>query len=158
MAKKRRSRQFKDSSQVIDIEEAREKRQQKREKQQSARAEERAAARKAAGRRHKRNKWGRALIYAVIIVLILAVTGASAHRILSLKQQQREAQQQQQALKDQSAELKNELKDVNNPSYIEEQARIQLRLIMPGERIFVFPTEKQSEQATNQAAGTENAN
>lgn len=141
MAKKRRSSQFKDSSQVIDIEEARRKRQEKRSRQHKRMS----AAQKTADKRPvrasiKQSRRRRAIVSAAIIIVIVAVIGVSIYNIVSLKKEQKEIRQQQEALIEERAELKQELKHLKNPDYIEEQARAQLRLVMPGEKIYVFPS------------------
>lgn len=146
MAKKRRSSQFKDSSQVIDIEEARRKRQEKRNKHNRT-------AKAAAGHTNKpvrasikHNRRRRAIIYAAIIGCIIAVVGFSVFNIVSLKQEQKDIKQQQEELKALKAEKEQELKHINDPDYIEQQARAQLRLVLPGEKIYVFPSVEKSDK------------
>lgn len=149
MAKKRRSREFKNSSQVIDIEEARKKRQEKRNKNRSkmlVKQEPQRPERKSI----RQGKNRRVLIYAVIIFIMVAVVGASIYNIMSLKGEQKDLLQEQKQLEAQKQELEEELKHLEDPDYIEEQARAQLRLVMPGESIYVFP------DADNTRKGTEN--
>lgn len=142
MAKRRRSREFKNSSQVIDIEEARRKRLEKRRKHRGRIQHIEVSSPKSSTRRSvKSNKLRRMAIYAAIIIIIAGVIGASAYNIISLKQEQKILTAQQKALKDKKQELKEELNHLNDPDYIEEQARAQLRLVMPGESIYVFPEE-----------------
>lgn len=151
MAKKRRSREFKNSSQVIDIEEARRKRQEKRKKSrgrvlaaQAAQEAQRHPQSKSAGS----GKAGKTLIYLAVILIMLAIAGASVYNIASLKQEQKEVLQEQQRLKAEKNELEEELKHLEDPDYIEEQARAQLRLVMPGESIYVFPkTDRENDAA-----------
>ena len=50
-------------------------------------------------------------------------------------------QKEQQALKQQKAELQKELENAETPENIEAQARQQLRLIKPGEVLYMFPSE-----------------
>lgn len=137
MAKKRRSRDFKNSSQVIDIEEARKKRHEKRSKNRTKAFAEQEQRRQKAGKGKNR----KALVYLIIIVVMLSVAGASIYNILSLKQEQKALLEEQQRLKKQRQELQEELKHLEDPDYIEEQARTQLRLVMPGESIYVFSDE-----------------
>lgn len=154
MAKKRRSSQFKDSSQVIDIEEARRKRQEKRRRQRSKQSGQSGAANKAAEAARekpvrasvKQNKRRRMLIYTAIIAAIIAVVGMSVYNIISLKQEQKDTKIQNQKLKEQKASLEKQLEKLNDPEYIEDQARTQLRLVMPGEKIYVFPLADEDEE------------
>ncbi len=154
MAKKRRSRQFKDSSQVIDIEEARQKRQAKRKKQQRMANLLPKTVSDGDGRTSiKRNKRKRTLIYAAIILAIIAVISASVYNIVSLKQEQKALKEEQADLLSTKEEREKELKHINDPDYIEEQARTQLRLVQPGEKIYVFPSLSESTQILNEEQG-----
>lgn len=151
MAKKRRSSQFKDSSQVIDIEEARKKRQEKRSRQHKrSEAMQKVVDKKPVRASIKNAKRRRSLIYAAIILAIIAVVSISIFNIVSLKQEQKEIKKQQQELKEQRAQLQEELEQLNDPDYIEEQARAQLRLVMPGEKIYVFPSLEDQEKDDTQ--------
>jgi len=42
--------------------------------------------------------------------------------------------------------LIRELENVNNPEYIEQQARSQLRLVMPGEVLYILPPDTALEE------------
>ena len=154
MAKKRRSSQFKDTSQVIDIEEARKRRQEKREKQQKRMrqqtetpAEKKARARVKAGRRRK------IMIYAVIIICIIAAVSTSIIQIVKLKAEYKEAEQINRQLQQQKEDLEQQVKDSDEKKFIEEEAREQLRMVKPGETVYIVPnleensgtTEKESE-------------
>lgn len=138
MAKKRRSSQFKDSSQVIDIDEARRKRQEKRKKQQrEAREQEEGRNRSVrasikAGRRRKK------ALYAVIILFIIAAIGMSAMNIVKLKAEQREVKEQQQQLLEEKKQLQDQLKQADDPVYVQDAAREVLRMVNPGETIYVM--------------------
>ncbi|MCQ4637518.1 septum formation initiator family protein [Anaerovorax odorimutans] len=138
MAKRKRSKQFKDTSQVIDIEEARRKRQEKRSRQhKKGRLNQRPAPERPVRASVKQARKRRSIIYAAIILAIVAVIGVSIYNIITLKQEQKEILRQQQELQEQKAELKEELEQLSNPEYIEEQGRTQLRLVLPGENIYV---------------------
>ena len=145
MAKKRRSSQFKDTSQVIDIEEARKKRQEKREKQQQRMrqqtetpAEKKARLRVRAGRRRK------IFIYAVIILCIIAAVSTSVLQIVKLKAEYKEAEQINQQLQQQKEELEKQVEDSNKKEFIEEEAREQLRMVKPGETVYIAPNVEES--------------
>lgn len=149
MAKKRRSSQFKDSSQVIDIDEARRKRQEKRKKQQKqAKAQEEGRSRSVrasikAGRRKRK------ALYAVIILAIIAAIGMSVANIVSLKAEQREVKEEQQRLLDEKKQLEQQLDESDEAAYIEETAREMLRMIDPGETIYVVdPSDEEPSEET----------
>ncbi len=142
MSKKRRSTEFKNSSQVIDMEKAREERLEKR---RAERAKTEAKAEAAAGRRTRgkmairRNRMRRRIAIAVVVLAVLALFSYSIINIISLKKEQHEAVEKKQELLEEKKQLKKELDEVYDLSNIEEQARDQLRLIKPGETIFLFP-------------------
>lgn len=157
MAKKRRSSQFKDSSQVIDIEEARRKRQAKRKKQQKiANLAPKAPANGSGRTSIKRNKRKRSLIYAAIILAIIAVVSVSIYQIISLKQEQKGVESEQSELRSTKEAREKELEHINDPDYIEERGRVQLRLVRPGEKIYVFPSLSESDKALKETKEGEN--
>ena len=138
--KKRRSRQFKKSSRVINMEEARQQRLQKR---QTARAEaerERTASdeRRIRRKRALRKKQSfRRILVGLIIVVMLGFLCASITGIVMLKKEQHEVLKKQEQLKEEKAKLKEDLKNINDKESIEEQAREKLKLVKPGETIYI---------------------
>ena len=75
----------------------------------------------------------------LVIVLILGLFSFSIVNIFSLKREQHDAEAQKRELIEEKEQLEKELDEVNDLSNVEEQARDQLRLIKPGETIFLFP-------------------
>ena len=145
MAKKRRSKQFKRSSRVIDMDEARQQRQEKREKTQIDVPQEQTASdeRKMKRMRALRRKQGRhrAIVILVSAVLIVFLS-LSVIDILKLKAEEREALQKQEQLKAKQEQLKEDLKDVDSEENIEDQAREKLKLTKPGETIYIPDSEE----------------
>ena len=58
--------------------------------------------------------------------------------------------QRQKELNDEKAALQEELKNVNDLDYIEEQARNQLKLIKPGEILYILENEGEDISDDNQ--------
>lgn len=146
MAKKRRSSQFKETSQVIDIEEARRKRQEKRKKQQQrTQQQEEFTQKRAVKSRVKAGRRKKHITYAVIIIAIIAAIGVSALNIISLKAEYRAAEQENQQLQQQKEELEQQIKDSGKDKFIEEEAREQLRMVKPGETVYIVPNQDQNE-------------
>ena len=109
------------------------------------RAKEEAKA-KAAARQNTRGKMAirknrarRRIMIGLVIVLILGLFSFSIFNIFSLKREQHDAEAQKRELIEEKEQLEKELEEVNDLSNVEEQARDQLRLIKPGETIFLFP-------------------
>lgn len=84
------------------------------------------------------------MIIAAVVLLLLA---ASVRNIVKLELENRRLKNKQKELIEQRKELKIELRNVNSKEYIEEQARKQLRLVNPDEILFVFPNEKDKDNA-----------
>lgn len=144
--KPRRSREFKKNSQVVDMEAARHERREKRAMAMAEarlREEEKAQREKqrAESARKKARKAKRRMVYVVIAGAILITIGLSAFNIVSLTIEKRELQEQQMLLMKTRDELKYELENVDSPEYIEQQARTYLRLIKPGEVLYIMPKD-----------------
>lgn len=136
--KKRRSREFRSSGQIIDIEEARRIRRQKREEA----AEKRVKARRPKSvvtKRQAVRKARRRLVYLVIFLAISGVIVASVINIINLKLTEASTLKEQQELLEEKEKLERIYSQVNSPEYIEQQARQQLRMIRPGEILYVLP-------------------
>ena len=85
----------------------------------------------------------------VFLIIVLSLAGISAYRIYDLKVQETKALKLQQELEAQKARLQQELTRTNDPEYIEEQAREQLKMVNPGEVLYVIPKESEPESSQN---------
>jgi cell division protein FtsB len=139
-----RSRKFYKETQVVDIREAREERRRSRTEVQRKK-EKPANTENPKKKRKKKRLWRRTLIYMGIICIIFLLAGLSVYKIIDLKLEENKLEGQRQELIKEQKKLKEELKNVNDPEYIEQQARKQLKLIMPGETLYVLPDEKDPE-------------
>jgi cell division protein DivIC len=83
----------------------------------------------------------RRYLTALIFLVIFTIIGFAMVNIVSLKMQEAEAATLNQKLLQERERLKAELALVDNPLYIEQQARMKLRMIKPGETLYVFPDE-----------------
>ncbi len=145
MAKKRRSTQFKRSSRVIDMDEARQQRLEKREKTQIEVPQERTASdeRKMKRMRALRRKQGRHRVIIILAsVVLIFFLSFSVFDILKLKAEEHDALKKQEQLKAQQEQLKEDLKDVDSEENIEDQAREKLKLTKPGETIYIPDSEE----------------
>ena len=84
------------------------------------------------------------LIKMAVIVLIVCVFAVAIKNIFVLQAEQRKLQEEKKNLMAEKEVLRNELKNVNDRDYIEEQARIQLRMIKPGEIIYILQEEQKN--------------
>ena len=147
MAKRRsRSRQFKRSSRVIDMDEARQERLEKREKAQEEEIREQTASderrlkRKRAVRRKQSRRRLIVLGVAAFLIVMLCISIVNS---LQLKSEEREALKTQEQLKAKQEQMQEELKDADSDENIEDQAREKLKLTKPGETIYIPETEEE---------------
>lgn len=134
-----RSRDFHRNNEVIDFDQAREKRRRAR----AEKAERVYQARKEAPSQRKAAKKKRRLrIYAAVIVLVVAAISVSAVEIISLEKEKAQLATEQAELKKELEAAKDELANTDDPDYIEQQVREKLNMVYPGEIIYVSPDEE----------------
>lgn len=137
MARKRRSRAFK-KGQIIDIEQARDERRQKRAEANSKRAKKTQINKEEPSKRKTAKRYRRRFVYGAIVLAIAILIGTSVFRLISLKLEESKAEANLESLKQEQKELQEELSLVYSKEYIEQQAREQLRMIYPGETLYVL--------------------
>lgn len=134
-----RSRDFHRNNEVIDFDQAREKRRRAR----AEKAERVYQARKEApSQRKAAKKKRRLLIYAAVIVLVVVAISVSAVEIISLEKEKAQLATEQAELKKELEAAKDELANTDDPDYIEQQVREKLNMVYPGEIIYVSPDEE----------------
>ena len=134
-----RSRDFHRNNEVIDFDQAREKRRRAR----AEKAERVYQARKEAlSQRKAAKKKRRLLIYAAVIVFVVAAISVSAVEIISLEKEKAQLATEQAELKKELEAAKDELANTDDPDYIEQQVREKLNMVYPGEIIYVSPDEE----------------
>ena len=145
MARKRRSKQLKRSSRVIDMDAARQQRLEKRQREQIEVPQEQTTSdeRKMRRVRALRRKQGRKrlVVFAAAVILIVFL-GVSVIDIIKLKAEEHEVLKQQEQLKAQQEQLKEDLKEADNEQNIEDQAREKLKLTKPGETVYIPDSEE----------------
>ena len=147
-----RSREFKRNSQVIDISEERrirrERRAQKKlEEEEKRRLEE---ERKISPRKRRKMR-KQALLCFFVTVLVVGVLIFSAWDIISLKLEEASQKKRNEELLQIRDDLQNELDNVQDPEYVKQQAREQLKLIMPGETLYILPQKSADEETSDGA-------
>lgn len=81
------------------------------------------------------------IVLTVIGIILVTVLALSIKNIFDLRAEQAELERENKLLTTEKKDLKQELKNVNDLEYIEEQARIQLKLIRPGEILYILDEE-----------------
>ena len=80
-------------------------------------------------------------VYLIMTFVVLSIAGFSIFRIIDLKMEEHQLLAQQEALIQEKEKLTEQLANVNNPEFIEQEARKQLKLIMPGETLYILQDE-----------------
>ena len=153
MGKNRRSKEYKNNSQIIDMEEARKQRLEKRRAEREKKEEKthRAKAQNTRGKRAiRKSKNRRRIMMASFIAAIFALLFIIVFNIVSLKKEQHEVKLEKEALEREKAQLSKELEQIDQPENIEQQARDQLRLVKPGETLYLFPDEMTEDNKTKE--------
>lgn len=88
------------------------------------------------------------MFYLTAVMIALAVTTYYAYNVIAVEIAQNKVNAEHTALVMEKVRLEEELKNVSDPKYIEQQARTQLRMIFPGEVLYILP-DKQEEQNEN---------
>jgi cell division protein FtsB len=89
--------------------------------------------------RRKAKNSRRRIISLIILVIVFIAICFQGIKIYSLIQERESLRQIQQDLIKERARFEEELTNVNSSEYVEQQAREQLKLIMPGETLYIFP-------------------
>ena len=101
----------------------------------------------------KKAKKRRKIMFIAIAVLLVAgfVFGRAVYRISELKKEKAQAEAKLEALQEKLDQLEDELTRVTSDEYIEQQARTHLRMIYPGETVYIVvpPEETSGNKAAN---------
>lgn len=105
-------------------------------------------------KKKKRINPGR-LILTVIIVVLIFFAAISVKNIVSLHVEKNELEEENARLEEEKDRLQNELENADDPEYIEEQARQQLRMVMPGEVLYIIEEEGENAKAAAESDSTD---
>ena len=108
-------------------------------------------------KKKKRINPGR-LILTVIIVVLIFFVAISVKNIVSLHVEKNELEEENARLEEEKDRLQNELENADDPEYIEEQARQQLRMVMPGEVLYIIEEEGEKAKASAESGSAEKSN
>ncbi len=90
--------------------------------------------------------------YAAVFFAVVALALYYAYSIVQVEMEQSRAEAEKAALLAEKARLEEELEHVTDPAYIEQQARMELRMIRPGEILYILP-EKDPEEEWGEGDG-----
>ncbi len=86
----------------------------------------------------------------VIVIFLIAGLGMSVKNIFDLRAEQKALTEENEALVVEKKSLQEELENVKDYDYIEEQARIQLKLIKPGEILYILEDNQEDSETEDE--------
>ena len=116
----------------------------KAQEERSARRSEETARNEARREQRKRINRNRRIVMAVLFVLLLTIVGLLGKNIkgyVELTNQKAAAEEKLEALQNEKGALEEELEQVNSDEYVEQQARSELKMIRPGETLYLLNDE-----------------
>jgi cell division protein DivIC len=128
--------------------ERRSKRQLEREKKLASKKSPEERARIA--RRH-RFFW----VGVLICVALIFFAARTVDTLTTLQEQKDNVQKQLDALTKQKDQLEIELREVQSEEYVEQEARSELRMIYPGEVLFVAPEDEEEKDTEDSGTGAD---
>lgn len=96
-------------------------------------------------KKRKRIKKGH-IIFSVIVVYLLVFFSYQTFKIVSLKKQEKQQSQKLEELKETKESYQQQLDQVNSPDFIEKIARENLRMIKPGEILYVDSDDEEIDE------------
>ncbi len=134
-----RSQEYVKNSMKKPVEATAVKARQKKRQEELAKRKAKVKAPARISGRQKSKHLRRKTVYMLIILMIIAAVAMQVFHIVSLNKEKKDLELARQDLQKERARLEEELNNVNSREYVEQQARQQLKLIMPGEILYVFP-------------------
>jgi len=86
--------------------------------------------------RFRRPITGRALVLGAVVVILVVMLAAPLHRFITARSNLRQAEQQRVSDQRQVQQLTQQSNQLDDPDYIEAQARSRLQYAMPGETVY----------------------
>ena len=93
----------------------------------------------------------------LIGVFVVLTVGRSVVTLIELESEKAETQRKLAQLERQQGSLEEELLQVNTDEYVEQQARSELKMVKPGEILYLMTGEGASEYLTTDEENTEEA-
>ncbi|MDR0356935.1 MAG: septum formation initiator family protein [Clostridiales Family XIII bacterium] len=133
-------------SRVIDIEEAQRLR-RKRRAETTKRKRTEVLTLPSDNSERKSRSSGRRVVYLLVVIVMLTLSAISGVRILDLKAEESKAERALAIKTEEKARLEKELAMLNDPEYVEAQARAQLRMIKKDEVLYVIDDPAEDKDA-----------
>ena len=98
-------------------------------------------------KRKKQQGIGKVTKILIFFVLIWAIVfaGLQAYNMYKINKDFKGVIAENKRLKEEKSSLEEELKHVNEPEYVEQQAREQLKMVKPGEVMYILPQDEKTD-------------
>ena len=129
---------------IIEIEEAQRRRQQKREEAiKESRLKEKKEKKQKKQSKKERPKMSpeKKIAALCVVVVVFVVFGISGMQLMGLHNEKAKVEAEYQERLAEKESLEKEFSMVNDPEYIESQARDRFRMLKTGEILYVFPSQ-----------------
>jgi cell division protein FtsB len=132
---------------IIEMEEAQKHRRDKRNqnletsklKKRETKVKERRKIKLIEKKSRRKLSAGKKLVIAVIFLIAVTALGFSGYKIVNLKLAEAEVTDTYEAKVSEKKKLEREYSMVNDPKYIEKQARERFNMIIEGEILYIYP-------------------
>ncbi|MDR0852848.1 MAG: septum formation initiator family protein [Clostridiales Family XIII bacterium] len=135
---------------IIEMEEAQHKRRNKRKevleasklKQREDKVKERRHRKQVEKKERRRLSGGKKLLVFLAMVVALAFLGLSCYKIVNLKMEEAKVNDTYDKKVSEKKKLEREYSMVNEPKFIEKQARERFHMIVEGEMLYIYPEDQ----------------
>ena len=126
---------------VIDMEAARNERRQKRAFSNANKYQKEKQTKDLISRRRASKIFRRRVVYCSIFLILATVIGLSVYNLISLRLEEAKAEAELEGLLQEKEKLEEQLTHIDSKEYIEQKARQELKMILPGETLYVLMEE-----------------
>lgn len=86
------------------------------------------------------------MIILILLIWVIAFAALQVYNMYRINADYKKVLIENTKLKKERESLKEELKHVNEPEYIEQQAREQLKMVKPGEVMYILPQNETKDE------------
>ena len=90
------------------------------------------------------------LIIFLLLVWVIVFAGLQVYNMYKITEDYKKVVVENKKLKEEKASLKEELNHVNEPEYVEQQAREQLKMVKPGEVMYILPQNENPKESKDE--------
>jgi cell division protein DivIC len=101
-------------------------------------------------KRKKRYRINRVrMTMSVLILIVIVYFGVQIRNVVKLREEQAALKSQNKKLTQEVEDMNDELKEIDDKNYIEKRARLELKMIKPGETLFIIDNGDDSSDSSS---------